>query len=98
MTAEFLVFLGIGKLIIYIGQLFVHNNTKNEFINKLFACDFCLGVWVYTILALLFKITILSDVIPYIPIVTPLIVGCFASYLIHLVSIGVREKYSVIVI
>ena len=96
MTAEFLLFLGVGKLLIYLGQKFIHSNAKNEFINKLFACDLCLGVWIYSILAMMYKINILSDVFPYIPIVSGIIAGCVASFVVHLATIGWKTKFEVI--
>lgn len=98
MLGTFTAYLGIGKLMTYIVQKFVADNTKIEWLNRWASCDLCSGVWIYTALALFLKITILSDLLPYIPFVSEIITGCFASFTMHLLSIGWREKFDVVVI
>ena len=98
MTGAFLLYLAAGKLLIWTGQKFIAANLRSWFFTKLFECDFCLGVWVYVALALLFKITIMTDVFPYVPFVSEAIAGVTTSFLMHLLSIGWREKFAVIVI
>lgn len=98
MLGTFTAFLGIGKLIIYIVQKFVADNTKIGFVNKLASCDLCAGVWIYSILAYFLKIQILSDLLPYIPFLSEIIAGCVSSFIMHLLSIGWREKFNVVVI
>lgn len=95
MTVQFLVYVILGKLLIYLGQKFL-GNVKS--INKLVSCDLCLGVWVYSILAGLFQIRLLEDVYFYIPIVSEVITGCVVSYLVHLVTIGFREKHLSVIV
>lgn len=96
MLADYVLFLGVGKLLIYIGQKFIHSNTKSEFINKLFSCDLCLGVWLYTIMSWAFGTMIFSDLFPYVPFLSELIAGCFSSFAVHLLTIGWKTKYEVI--
>lgn len=98
MSGDYLLYLSVGKLLIWIGQVFVSDTINNRILHKLFSCDLCLGVWTYTILALLFKMTILQDVFPYVPFLSELIAGVFSSFLMHLLSIGYREKFSVVVV
>jgi len=98
MTVEFVIFLGVGKLVIYILQKFLSDNVSNKFVDNLVSCDLCLGVWVYTALAGVYNIYILSDVLGYIPILSPVIAGCFASFLMHLLAIGWKAKFEVVVI
>lgn len=98
MTGVFVVYVAVGKLLIYIGQKFLADNFRNKFLHKLFECDLCLGVWVYVILALCFKMMILQDILPYVPFVTEVITGIVTSFLMHLLSIGYREKFSVIIV
>ena len=98
MTVEFVIFLGVGKLVIYTLQKFLSDNVSNKFVNNLVSCDLCLGVWIYTALATIYRINILTDVFPYIPVLSQLIIGCVASFVMHLLSLGWREKFSVIVI
>lgn len=51
-----------------------------------------------TITALLFKINILSDVFPYVPILSEVVVGVVSSFLLHLLTLGWREQFDVVVI
>lgn len=87
MTIEFLVLVLVGKLLIYL-------------ICKVgrFECDLCLGVWVYSILSGLFQIRLLEDVYWYVPLVSELITGCVTSYLVHLLTIGFREKHLPVIV
>src|SRR5512138_3401890 len=98
MIGNFMLYLAAWKLLIWTGQKFVAATLKSLFFRKLFDCDFCLGVWVYTALALALKITILQDVFPYFPFVSEIIAGVVSSFLMHILTIGWREKFSVIVI
>lgn len=96
MSVEFLLYVAVGKLLIYLGGKAV--SPKGGLIRKLFECDLCLGVWVYTILSGLFQIRLLEDVYWYVPLVSELITGCVASYLVHLISIGFREKHLPVIV
>lgn len=98
MLGTFTAYLGIGKLIIFIVQKFVADNTRIEFVNRLASCDLCAGVWIYSILAYFLQIQILSDLLPYIPFLSEFIAGCVSSFLMHLLTIGWNEKFSVVVI
>ena len=98
MTVEFVIFLGVGKLIIYILQKFLSDNISGKFVNNLVSCDLCLGVWIYTSLATIYKINILSDVFPYIPILSQVIIGCVSSFVMHLLTLGWKSKFEVVVI
>lgn len=98
MTGEFVLYLALGKLLIWTGQKFGRGNFNNRFLLRLFDCQFCLGVWVMTITALLFKINILSDVFPYVPILSEVVTGVVSSFLLHLLTLGWREQFDVVVI
>lgn len=97
MTAEYLLFLVIGRLLIFIGNKFVsQNEIKNKFINKLFSCNLCLGVWVYSLMSWLTGYYVFYDWTSYIPVFAELAAGCFSSYLVYLVEIGWRSLHEVI--
>lgn len=98
MTAGFLAFLGVGKLIIYILNKFLSDNINNKFVNNLVSCELCSGVWIYTLIAIIYKINILSDIFPYVPVLSGVITGCFASFIMHLLTLGWKTKFEVIVI
>ena len=91
MSVEFLLFALTGRLLVYLIQKWGANI-------KLLECDLCVGVWVYAILSGLFQIRLLEDVYWYVPLVSEFITGCVTSYLVHLVTIGFREKHLPVII
>jgi hypothetical protein len=94
-SVEFILYVAVGKLIIYLLQKFL---SDAQFLKILVSCDLCVGVWVYTILSGLFQIRLLEDVYFYVPLVTEFITGCVVSYAVHLLSIGFREKHLPVII
>jgi len=98
MYLELLGFVLVGKLIIYLAQQFFFANFGEvKFFSKLFSCDLCLGVWVYSILNFFFGINLLEQVF-YIWIVSEILSGAVISFLMHLISIGWSSKYQEIII
>ena len=95
MSVEFLVFAIAGRLLIYLIQKW---GKDLNLLVKLTGCDLCVGVWVYAILSGLFQIRLLEDVYWYVPVVSEIITGCVTSYLVHLVTIGFREKHLPVII
>jgi len=96
-TAEYILFLVIGRLLIFIGQKFVsQNEIKNKFINRLFECRLCLGVWVYSVMSWFTRFYVFYDWIPHIPVLSELAAGCFSAYLVYLIETGWRSLYEVI--
>lgn len=98
MTPAFLLYLGVSKLLIYLGQQFLQANIKKGFLRKLGECDLCLGVWICALLAIVFKITILEDVLPHIHVLSEIVAGCVSAFLLHLLSLGWSAKYSVVIV
>ena len=109
MTPQYVIFLLVGKLLIYVGQLFYRSccvkqiylspnatQHKKGFFEKLFECDLCLGVWIYGILALGTGINV--EVLPYAMLLSELITGCVSSFLMHLLTLGWKAKFEVVVI
>ena len=98
MSSSFLIYLFVGKLFIYLGMRFASsNNLTKGFIGKLFACDECLGVWVYGILSFLLGEHLFSEYF-YVPFISELVTGGLSSIIIHLTSLGWKQKFEVIVI
>ena len=93
MSIQFLVFVVVGRLLIYLLQI----ATSNVKI-KLLRCDLCLGVWIYAILSGLFQIRLLEDVYFYVPVISEIITGGVISYLVHLLIIGFREKHLPVIV
>lgn len=92
----FLLFLLIGKLLIYLGMKFPPlSESRFEFVKRLWECDECSGVWVYTLLSFVMGEVLFVEYF-YFPIVSELITGGISSFIVHLISIGWREKFTVV--
>ena len=91
-----LVWLGLGRLTIYALQ--VNGLTRPAFdryakLKELVDCDFCLGFWVYSLLAWALGINLLAPV--YIPVLSEAMTGLVASFGVHLVRLGWTTKFGV---
>jgi hypothetical protein len=105
---EWLVFAVIGKLVIHlwmkfpIPQFISDNKQKRyiyQFIDELHRCDLCSGFWIYSLLAILLGVDILQEVFGYtVEIVGNILTGAVTSFVVHIFSIGWKNKYEVIVI
>ena len=92
----YLLYTLVGRLFIYLLQKSpYHRLIKWGFLQRLFECDLCLGVWVYTILAFLINVNLFSF---YVQFLSELIIGSGTSLIVHLIRIGWQEKFGTIVI
>jgi hypothetical protein len=88
----------IGKVCIYTIQKFpLVQKIKMPFLNQLFNCNFCLGVWVYFFLAAIFRVALFRTVF-YFPVVSELATGAMISLAVHLFSIGWSEWFGTLVV
>ena len=97
-------YAGLGKLFIFLIQkspymkfiIGFFKGRSKEFLEQLFGCDLCLGFWVYLFLALLFQyanvnVNVLD--IPNAPVISAIITGAITSFIVHLISIGWRDRF-----
>lgn len=98
MTSEYVIFLGVGKVMIFLLQKFMTANFKNGFFQELIRCDLCVGFWVYLATAYLMKITILSDILPFVPVFSAILTASVSTFAMHLLSWGWKTKFEVVVI
>ena len=92
----FLLFLLIGKLLIYLGMKFPPlSESRFEFVKRLWECQECSGVWVYTFLSFVMGEVLFVEYF-YFPFVSELITGGISSFIVHLISLGWREKFTVV--
>ena len=94
---NWLVYASLGKLLIYLWTAFHLPNwlSKYKFVELLHGCDLCSGVWAYMALAFIWRIDILQlwfD-IRYVFIVSEIITGALTSFLVHIFSLGFKEKF-----
>lgn len=86
----------VGKISIYFIQIFPPTQLlyKWKYLEKLFTCDLCLGTWIFAFFAYIFKINFMQEWF-YIPILCELLTGAITSFIVHLVSIGWKDKFGV---
>ncbi|MHA2030830.1 MAG: hypothetical protein ACW99Q_15735 [Candidatus Kariarchaeaceae archaeon] len=94
----YFAYAAIGKLLIYLFQKFLPAQylfNRRESLKQLYECDLCLGVWIYFFLALIVGIDKFYDW-TYIPAITEFIIGAITSFVIHLVSLGWKDKFTIL--
>lgn len=70
-----------------------------KFIHDLHACDLCSGLYLFTILAWITKVDILQMLgFDYLVFLNYVLTGGIISFLVHLISLGWKAKFEVIVI
>ena len=98
MIIYYFAYAALGKLIIYLFQNFPPAKSlfyRREVLRQLFDCDLCLGVWIYFFLALLIGVDKFYNW-TYIPIITEFLIGAVTSFIMHLVSLGWKEKFTIL--
>lgn len=96
MTSEFILYLVIGRLLIYLGMKFpLLSESKFEFIKRLVSCGECFGVWLYTLLSALMGVALFKTIF-YVPFVSELVTGGISAIFMNLIVLGWREKFTVI--
>lgn len=106
MFIEFIGFLLVGKLVVFGLQKFPFRKTiigkyfrEGKFLEQLFSCDFCLGFWVFSILAYALHIDFIKESFcVYIPVLNEALTGLIASFMVHVFSIGWQTKFGTTVI
>jgi hypothetical protein len=66
-------------------------------LKELVECDLCLGFWVYLFLGAIYKINI-DEKLDENKLISRLATGSFATFVMHLLSIGWREKFSTYIV
>lgn len=96
MLRELLVFLGIGKLFLYLFQKSPIPRYFKGTLKELVECDLCLGFWIYLVLGVMLH----QDIDEKIKnkIVSKLATASVSTFVMHLLSIGWREKFSTYII
>lgn len=69
-------------------------SSKREVLKKLFGCDLCFGFWIYLVLAFFIK----QDIGIRFIVVREVCIAAVSAFVMHLISLGWKEKFSVIVI
>ena len=96
MSVSFLIYLLAGKVLIFFGMKFAEDNEiPIKFIRTLLSCPICWGFWVYGVLSFLLGEQLFWEIY-YVPIVSELVTGGISSLIIHLISVGWKEQFTII--
>lgn len=72
---------------------------QNNKIRKLHECDFCSGVWGYTILSYFMQLDLLQPLgFSYVPLLSELVTGVVISFVMHIFIMGWKTRFEVIVV
>lgn len=85
-------FVIVGKLLIWTIQQFPYR-PKIDFMEKLLSCDFCLGVWVYTVLNFVFNVNLMYEFFDIIGL-NEIITGIIIAFIMRLISIGWQTQFT----
>jgi hypothetical protein len=102
--APYLFYIVAGKVVIFVLQRFPFQKIpllsrlfeEGKFLQELFSCELCLGVWIYTILNFFFKVNIYNTF--YFPVISELLTGITTSFIVYVFSIGWKDLFNVTVI
>jgi hypothetical protein len=91
------VFLGIGKLFVYLLQKSpIPRKLPEGLLVELFECDLCLGFWIYLFLGVILKYNIDEELESV--LISKLATAGISAFVMHLITIGWREKFSTYII
>jgi hypothetical protein len=96
-VVEWIILAVVGKLTMFsLRKALSTAQIENKIIRELIGCDFCLGVWIYSILSLVFNLDAFGGYIIYIPIINNIVTGIFTSFVIWIFSDGWKARFEVI--
>jgi len=94
---NWLAYILIGKLFIFLGQKFPLPDflERNKKIREWHECPLCLGVWVYALFSFVLGVDVLQVLgISYIPLVSEFTTGGIVSFVVFIFSIGWKDYFS----
>ena len=91
-------YLVVGRILIWAMQQtpLLDGLRKYTKLQELLDCDFCLGCWVYALLALLFQPRLLTDNEVRYPLARAATTGLLTSFVFHLVRLGWEVKFNAV--
>jgi len=98
----YFLYAGVGKLFIYLFQIFPLADWVGEkypTLKKLIECDLCLGVWMYFFVAMIMRANLFDSIPnPFGAIwiaIEYFMTGAVTSFIVHLVSLGWNSKFQI---
>ena len=91
---NFVVLATLGRLLVWVVQTSGPTRrfwSLHPFLAELGECDFCVGCWVFSLLAWPLGVNLLAPV--YIPGLSEIVTGIAFSFISHLAAAGWRAKW-----
>lgn len=91
-----IAYLVLGRLLVWTVQTSGPSRriwALHPLLEELGDCDFCVGCWVFPLLALLLEVNLLAPV--YVPAVSEIITGIATAFAVHLARLGWQSKFGV---
>jgi hypothetical protein len=93
MEISYLIYLIVGKVLIFFGMKFAEDNEiGNRFIRNLLSCGLCFGGWIFTALSFFLGVVLFRELF-YFPIISQIFTGGISSLIVHLISVGWKEQF-----
>jgi len=97
MLLQLVGFLLVGRLAVYLLQKFPFHFKEGGFLEQLFLCDLCLGVWLFTGLSFIMHVDFIKDMFGiYVPVINQFLTGAIASFVVHIFRIGWNTKFQIV--
>ena len=98
-------FLLVGRLVVFVLQKFPLQKVifigrlfeEGKFLEQLFECDLCLGFWLYSTLSFIYDVNLVTE-LGYVVIISNILTGALSTFVVHLLSIGWKNKFGVFLV
>ena len=98
MSIEFLVYLLIGEIFVFLGMRFPpFSESKITLVKRIWTCSLCAGTWVFTFLSFALGQVLFRDLF-YVVGISELATGGLMAFTLHLIELGWKSKFEVIII
>lgn len=98
---SWLAYIAVGKVMIFLGMSFPLPAALQKFntVVKWHSCDLCFGTWVYALLSYFMGVSLLTAMgFTYVPLVSEVVTGGVISFIVHLISLGWKARFEVVVV
>jgi hypothetical protein len=99
---DLVVFLGTGKVLLFLIQKFPWSKlpfigklfSEGKFLEQLLSCDLCAGFWLYSTLAFIYDVNLITE-LKYVFVISNILTGALSTFIVHLLSAGWKSLYGV---
>lgn len=105
MLLQLIGFLLVGRLVVFVLQKFPFRKIifigklfeEGKFLEQLFSCSLCLGVWVYATLGYFLRVDLVGSMFGiYVFPISEIVTGMIASFVVYIFEIGWQTRFGII--